>query len=197
MQPDAQFRVLLGALLACTVVVRAYYQARSFGAREARRLEGTLNIALRLTAGFLGLAALIVVLVQPAWMSWALVPLWSWLRWAGAVLGFGALILLVWSHHELGRNFSGTLEVRPEQYLVTTGPYSRIRHPIYTALYGIVLAFFLLSANWLVGVFFGGALTAVMVTRVRKEDALMEATFGGAYRAWAPRTGRFLPPLIG
>src|SRR5262249_32384789 len=94
-------------------------------------------------------------------------------------------------------NFAPVLHEKKDQTLVMSGPYRRIRHPMYTAMYLITGSFFLLSGVWLIGVLYWGSLTIVLVTRVGPEEALMTEKFGDEYRAYLRRTGRFLPPLFG
>jgi len=195
MPGDARYRILLGLVIAGLVVVRSYHHAQSLRAGPVQRFESPLNMTLRAIAGFAGLALLIVYLAKPEWLAWAAIPLRPWLRWAGFVLGIASLALLAWVHHELGRNFSGTLHLRAEHTLVTSGPYRWARHPMYTAFYGLGLAFLLVPANWLLGGIVLLSVTAVMISRVNKEDALMAERFGQQYRAWAAHTGRFLPRL--
>jgi len=195
MPDDAPFRLALGILVALVAVVRTHYQIQARRSGPVTQFESPLNIALRGTAGLAGFAILILYLAKPDLLAWASLALPAWLRWIGAVLGAAAVLLLAWVHHELGRNFSGTLHLRAEHTLVTTGPYRRIRHPMYTALFGIVLSFFLLSANWLIGAIFVGGLSAVLISRVAKEEAVMREKFGAQYQTWAAHTGRFLPRL--
>jgi len=142
MRDDASFRLMLGVVVASLAVVRAYYQMQSRRAGPVKQFESSTNIALRSVAGLAGFAALIVCLVKPEWLAWASLPLWPALRWAGAPLGMASALMLVWVHHELGRNFSGTLHLRAEHTLVTSGPYRWIRHPMYTALYVVRSRFF-------------------------------------------------------
>jgi len=193
---DTPFRIALGILAAAVFAVRIPAQVRSFQPVEKRQLEGKLNLALRALAGFGGMALLIVYLAKPAWIAWAALPLPPAIRWIGGLTAVFAIALLAWVHRELGRNFSATLEIRSDQVLVTTGPYQWVRHPMYTAFILIVLSFFLLSANWLIGAIWIGSLAAVLLSRVSKEEAAMEATFGDRYRAWARQTGRLVPPLV-
>lgn len=193
MRDDASFRVMLGVVVAGLFVVRAHYHAQSLRSGAVKRFESPLNMALRAVAGLTGITMLILYLAKPEWMAWGSLPLWTWLRWTGAALGLASVSMLAWVHHELGRNFSATLHLRADHTLVTAGPYHWVRHPMYTALYGVGLSFFLLSANWLIGAVFLGGLSAVMISRVSKEDALMASRFGDQYHAWAARTGRFLP----
>jgi protein-S-isoprenylcysteine O-methyltransferase Ste14 len=139
------------------------------------------------------MALVIGWLAHPPWLAWAQLPLPAWLRWLGAAGGAAGTLLLWWSHHALGTNFAPVLHVRRNQTLVTGGPYRWVRHPMYSAMYLITGSFFLLSGVWLIGLLYWGSLTLVMLSRVGREEALMARTFGEEYRAYARRTGRFLP----
>jgi protein-S-isoprenylcysteine O-methyltransferase Ste14 len=132
---------------------------------------------------------------MPAWVAWADIPLPLWLRWTGLALGYGSLPLFVWIQASLGLNFNTTLHLREGHTLVTEGPYRWVRHPMYTALILFVIAWFLASANWLVGLPGVLGLAAILINRVDREEALMIEQFGDQYRAYAQSTGRFLPKL--
>lgn len=134
-------------------------------------------------------------LFQPTWIDWAGLRFPSGIRWLGAAIGAARIVGLVWVHHELGKNFSGTLQIGTDQTLVTSGSYRWIRHPMYTTLYLVVISFFLLSANWLIAAFWIVILTLVVMSRLSKEEAAMQAKFGDQYRDWAARTGRLFPRL--
>jgi protein-S-isoprenylcysteine O-methyltransferase Ste14 len=190
---DAICRVMLGVVIAGMSVVRIYRHAQAGRSGPAMRLEGPLNMALRAAAGLTGFVVLILYLASPQRLAWASVPLWPWLRWTGAVAGLASVGLLAWVYRELGRNFSATLHVRAEHTLVTSGPYHWVRHPMHTVFYGLCVSFLLLSANCFIGAIFLAGLTAVMLSRVNKEDAVMAARFPDQYPAWAAHTGRFLP----
>ena len=109
-------------------------------------------------------------------------------------LGIGTLPLFVWTHEALGKNWSADLVIKEEHALVTGGPYRWVRHPMYTAFFGSSLAYFLLSANWVIGLT-GLGTSVLLAARVDKEEALMIEEFGDDYRAYMRRTGRFLPRM--
>lgn len=147
----------------------------------------------------IGAAALVVnglVIFAPRRVAWAGLPLPPVVRWFGVALSAIALALLLWVHQALDRNFSTVLHVREGHTLVTTGPYRWVRHPMYSVIYLMIAGWLLVSANWLVGLIWGGALTAVLLVRVRREEAVMTETFGDRYRSYMQHTGRFLPRLI-
>ena len=65
---------------------------------------------------------------------------------------------------------------------------------MYSVIFLQSLAFFLLSANWVIGI--AGLGTSILaVARVGEEEALMIEEFGDQYEAYMERTGRFVPPV--
>ena len=82
-----------------------------------------------------------------------------------------------------------------KEQLRIVGPYRWVRNPMYTSIYIILISFFLVSANWLIGLTWLAGYTGLMISRVPKEETLMEQQFGDEYGAWAARTGRFLPRI--
>ena len=131
----------------------------------------------------------------PEAFAWAAVALPDWARWAGAAPGLVALPLFVWVHRSLRENLSATLKIKAGQSLVTAGPYRWVRHPMYTAFYLLHIAVPFMTANWFIGLTWLAGLTLVVATRVRREEAMLEAHFGADYRAYTSRTGMFLPRI--
>ena len=155
--------------------------------------EGPLvAVPLRLLLGA-SLVSIVVYIIKPRRVSWSTLLLPSWMRWLGLLVGLAALLLFYWVLRSLGRNFSTSLTIKEEQTLIIHGPYRRIRHPMYTAFILLWVAFFLLSANWFIGL--TGILAYVWTTIVRtpKEERMMIDRFGEEYIAYMGRTGRYLP----
>ena len=195
MRNEAVFRVIFGAMGAIGTVIRLYYMRKASRSRQiSRKREERLRIALIASCNVLGWIGGLVYLIAPQRMRWATLPLPRWSRWVGVGLGAVAGPLLLWTHHSLGKNWSATVEIREEQTLVTSGPYRRVRHPMYTAFIVSGLATLLVSANWVIG---GGWLGQgiVAASRAGDEEAIMIEEFGDQYRAYMQRTGRFMPPM--
>ena len=87
------------------------------------------------------------------------------------------------------------LELGEEHKLVTTGPYSRIRHPMYTYFYIMVIATAAISANLVVGLVGITVWTIFYFIRVGDEENLLLEQFGEEYEEYMKRTGRLLPKL--
>lgn len=182
------------ATTALTVLVTAWFRVQSWRSRESldRRQEGWfILIALRLAAAayFIGLIAWFV---DPGALAFAELPLPEALRWAAVAATALTAPFQWWTLRTLGRNLTDTVVTRREHALVTSGPYARVRHPFYLAVGTLMLGNAVGAANGLL-------LTAAVVflgliaLRTDKEEAMLEARFGDAYREYKARTGRFLP----
>ena len=107
-----------------------------------------------------------------------------------------APIIFLWSARVLGQYMRPEIEVREKHELVTSGPYSRVRHPTYTGTllvdFGTSLLF--LNITLVVGFLIRAA---IAYKRAVLEEELLssEEGFGQAYRDYMLRTGRFLPRL--
>ncbi len=176
------------------VGIRRFFQLRLAQAQQKAESQGPASdrfLVLIESIAFFG--GVLLYLVAPQAIAWASLPLPHWLRWAGILLGGISLAGLLWVHTALGKNWSAWLELKEEQTLITHGPYRWVRHPMYTALYGLYLGWTLLTANWLLGAAWIGTFTLLTVTRIRHEEAMMIEKFGDAYREYMKKTGRFLP----
>ena len=149
---DAGYRKVLAVLLAVLAPIRVYYYLQAARRRNGVDLrEGGLTPVVRTVVVALQMATALVYLLSLRRLAWSSLPLPAWLRCMGGALGGLSMVLLLWTHRTLGGNFSDTLHTAPTQNLATAGPYRWARHPMYTAFFLMTTAFFLVSANWLVG----------------------------------------------
>ena len=160
--------------------------------REAIEREGRGMFAARVVAFLFLIVLLVLYAFNSPWIEALSIPLPGWLRWAGFALGLASLALWTWTQASLGKEWSPQLQLREEHHLVTTGPYARVRHPLYTAMLGVGTAFALVTANW-VFVLLAVAMFAGLVARIPLEEQMMLEQFGEEYKAYTQRTGRFLP----
>jgi protein-S-isoprenylcysteine O-methyltransferase Ste14 len=193
MTDEGVFRLMVAGLFMLVLPMGLYHRIRSFtGERLTRRDEGVfIMLALRI-CGFGALLGLLSYLTNPAWMEWAQVGLPPLLRWTGLPLGLIAVAWLFWMLRTLGPNLTDTVTVRAKATLVTRGPYRWVRHPMYLGVALLMLAVSLLSANALCALL-GTVVVAMQLLRTRTEEAKLVERFGEDYRAYARRTGRFLP----
>ena len=199
MTTESIFRVAFWILLAGVFVMRIYFslKVRQAGERlmpdrEAVQREGRGTFIIRVVMGFVLLGWLILYAINPTWMKVLSVPFPNWLRCLGFALGLASLGFWSWTQVALGKEWSPQLQLRKEHHLVTTGPYARIRHPLYTAMIGYGTSLALVTANWLFIIF---AIIAAGLTfaRVPKEEKMLIQKFGENYKAYMQKTGRFFP----
>lgn len=115
------------------------------------------------------------------------------IAWIGALLFAASLWLFFRTHHDLGRRFSPSLEIRREHTLVTTGVYTRVRHPMYAAFWLWAIAQALVLPNWFVGIAGLLGMAYLYAARMPREEKLMLQEFGEQYRRYMARTARLLP----
>ena len=189
MLPDA---VVAGAL---ALVAFLFFVVRStWDSRKLPRDQGAAGLpAYLLVLGYAGLGTFVLVTVgYPALFLLGHIDLVTGsvlqLRPLGGTafqLGGMALLatgtaLVFWSLHVIE---PGTL--------TTTGPYARLRHPMYTGYFLVFAGVVLLTLNLLAlpSLLFVPAQAAV----ARREEADLLDRFGGEYRAYAAIAGRFWP----
>jgi len=194
MSDDQTFRIILAVGMLVFMPIGIYRRVRSqaTGEKLDRRQEGTLILLTLRPLGIATMAGVIAFVISPASMAWSSVPLPAWLRWMGVAIGTIAGLLLTWTLSNLGENLTDTVVTRKKHTLVTTGPYAWVRHPFYTSTALAVVANALATANWFVCIT-GALVFALLVIRCRTEEQKLIERFGDAYRAYARRTGRFVP----
>jgi protein-S-isoprenylcysteine O-methyltransferase Ste14 len=116
-----------------------------------------------------------------------------WLQGIGLALFLLGLALAIWARVYLGRNWGMPMSQKADPELVTTGPYSRVRHPIYS---GIILAMIgttiAVDVYWLVAVVLLGA---YFVYSAVMEERFMADRFPDSYPEYK-RSTKMLVPFI-
>jgi len=201
MDANITFRISFFILLALMLIVRMVFNLRVYRQgerimpdRQAIQREGVGVFAFRFIAFFVLIAVLVFYAIRHPWLAALDFPLPAWLRWLGACIGLVSIALTAWVELELGRQFSPQLQLRQEHRIVTSGPYARIRHPLYTALDGFGLSLALVSGNWFFLGFFFLMLVGLLV-RVPREERMLLDQFGEAYQIYMRSTGRFFPKM--
>jgi protein-S-isoprenylcysteine O-methyltransferase Ste14 len=194
MNQDDLFRWLMIAGLVVTLAIAVPYRVKSQATREPldRRQEGLFILATLRPIGAVLWLSTFAYMINPAWLAWSSVAVPVWVRWMGAAVCPVAAAMLYWTMSTLGPNLTDTVVTRKAATLVTRGPYRWIRHPFYGSVTLLMLAMVLLAANWFL-LLAASLLIALLVIRTDKEEELLVARFGDAYREYMSRTGRFFP----
>ncbi|MEM1278942.1 MAG: protein-S-isoprenylcysteine O-methyltransferase [Cyanobacteria bacterium P01_H01_bin.152] len=145
---------------------------------------------------FLGAFVLPLIYIFTPWLNFANYFLPVWANILGMMI-FAIALWLFWrSHHDLGRNWSPTLQVRADHTLITQGIYQTIRHPMYTSIWLLGIAQGLLLTNWIAGLSGMIAFGTLYFARIGNEENMMIEQFGDQYQAYMQKTKRLLPYLF-
>jgi protein-S-isoprenylcysteine O-methyltransferase Ste14 len=111
------------------------------------------------------------------------------------VLAVVSVVFTMMAVRVLGKEWSLTARVVEGHKLAIRGPYSLVRHPIYTGMLGMLLATGLAMSFWpaliiAVVIFFVGT-----IIRVRIEEGLLREMFGIEYDDYAKRVSAIVPGI--
>jgi protein-S-isoprenylcysteine O-methyltransferase Ste14 len=161
--------------------------------RAAMRKEGASGILIVILT-YVEIVIILIFLWTPPWMSWADLEFPVWILWTGAILILLSIPYMMWVHRTLGQHYSYALETKSEQKMVTSGPFSRIRHPLYSAhnLFNLGMIFLTAYVPLIIFAIVGVPLTYV---RIKNEERMMVRKFGTDYEQYMKRTGRIFPKL--
>jgi protein-S-isoprenylcysteine O-methyltransferase Ste14 len=111
---------------------------------------------------------------------------------AGCIAG---AVLACYARFILGRNWSGTVQLKQNHELIQRGPYRFVRHPIYTGLLLLFLGNAIMVGDW------RGLLAVAIVfisfwRKLRLEESWLSQHFGVRYTEYAARTKALFPGLL-
>lgn len=115
-----------------------------------------------------------------------------WLQVVGAILLITSTLFTLWSRWELGKMWATNASVKEGHELVTSGPYSVTRNPIYTGILGMMLGSAFSLGQGLAFLIFIFALLFFM-NRIHNEEQLMEMTFGEQFFQFKKRVPQLFP----
>ncbi|MEP6704844.1 MAG: isoprenylcysteine carboxylmethyltransferase family protein [Acidobacteriota bacterium] len=96
---------------------------------------------------------------------------------------------------ELGKQWSFQARLVEDHRLITSGVYGLVRHPIYTAMLGNLIATGIVLSHWAV------VLVAVVIfligttIRTRLEERLLAGAFGSEFESWKAKVPGLIPGL--
>jgi len=165
--------------------------AALWAARNVRRwTDGSLMASRFFT--ILGVALLFGIW-SPRRMAmlqlWRLSDDWEWALDAVTVAGFA---FAWWARLSLGKLWSAAVAEKENPEVVSSGPYSLVRHPIYTGLILSALATAVLKGS-LVALVGAGAMALGWYLKARLEEELLHQSLGAAYDEYAAHTPMLVP----
>ena len=189
--------VLYVAYLAIAFGVRTIMQVRATGSTGFVGIGGRpgslpwlagVLFAVAIVAGFVGpllvltdTLSLIGAFDSPA------------LNWIGVALAVAGIALTFASQTAMGASWRIGVDESERTDLVTSGPFARMRNPIFTAMLLAALGLALMVPTvWSIAALAALFVALELQVRIIEEPYLLAAQ-GEEYRSYAARTGRFLP----
>jgi protein-S-isoprenylcysteine O-methyltransferase Ste14 len=188
------YKILLAALVIAMNLIRIYYQKRykqTHATTEAKIAPKREKLLTQIM--FVALAIPGMIWLFTGWLLFGQLDLPDSIRIAGFVVGVYGIWWFYQIHRTLGDNWSPVLEIRREHTLITTGPYKRVRHPMYSDMMLWLVSFALVTANWFYALTISTGLAILFSIRIPDEEKLMTERFGEQYRAYMKRTKRLIP----
>jgi protein-S-isoprenylcysteine O-methyltransferase Ste14 len=93
----------------------------------------------------------------------------------------------------LGKQWAMRARLVEGHQLITNGPFSYIRNPIYTGMLGMLIATGLATEHWIALIIAIPIFVVGMVIRIRTEEKLLRAEFGQEFEEYARRVPAVLP----
>lgn len=176
------------------LVFAVYWLVAALRVNRVKRREPGVDTLVRILLG--GTAFALFYYSDPRFrtLNGRFVPDAPWIQGLGAALTCAGIGFAIWARTHIGRYWSSSVSLRVGHELVRSGPYSRIRHPIYS---GILLA--LLGTAVVIGRYRALLAFAIMLAgfawKASREEALLAGEFGPAFDEHKRLTGFFLPRL--
>jgi len=95
----------------------------------------------------------------------------------------------------LGKQWAVAARLVEGHKLITEGPYAYVRNPIYTGMFGMLLATGLAMEHWIATIAAVVIFAAGLVIRVRTEEKLLRAAFGQEFEDYAQRVPAVIPGI--
>jgi protein-S-isoprenylcysteine O-methyltransferase len=184
-----------GAITAVWATVGIVWAIGAVVTKRTKRTEAAglrvIHIALVAAAFFLLFSAR----ARFGPLAWRFVPQSAGSAYAGLALTIAGAGFAIWARVFLGGNWSSSVTIKENHKLVRTGPYSLVRHPIYS---GFLLA--MTGTAIAVGEARGflALILAFLAWRLksRVEEGFMIEQFGGAYEEYERHVKALIPFVL-
>jgi protein-S-isoprenylcysteine O-methyltransferase Ste14 len=177
------------------IVFFLYWQIKAANTKTTQRMEPAASRILRVFIFAIAIVLFSTALIPLPWLYHQLWPAGFWPFWLGAAITVAGLLFAVWARLHLGRNWSRSVTIKQGHELITTGPYTLARHPIYTGiltgLLGTAIALSQVRGIIVLALFF-----FAFWLKLRMEEQWMRSQFGEAYAAYAQQTAALVPYLF-
>jgi protein-S-isoprenylcysteine O-methyltransferase Ste14 len=174
------------------IVFVAYW---AIGALKTRRTATKESFASRYGILFLEILGFVLLFSDEAeigFLGRRVIPRGIVLASIGVALTWTGIGVALWARWHLGQYWSARITIKEDHKLIRTGPYARLRHPIYTGLDLAAIGSAITIDEWKCVV--GVCLIVIGYwIKARKEERMLTAQFGEAFVEHCRETGFLLP----
>ena len=148
----------------------------------------------------LGLSVLAFYLVfsqyfRTGWLGRRFLPSSDPAGLIGLLLTFLGVAFAIWARLQLGGNWSASVTVKQGHTLIRRGPYTIVRHPIYTGILLATLGVALIIGEYR-GLFGAGILFLALWLKFSMEERFMLEQFNGEYRQYQSQVKALVPYIF-
>jgi len=172
-----------------------YWWVKPTNIKEAKRRESVPSRIVRLIFMLCAVALLWLQNIPLALLDERFIPPGVVCFWIGSALTFGGLLFSIWARRHLGTNWSQAVTIMEGHQLITTGPYSLVRHPIYSGLLLGLIGTALALGKWR-GLLAVALVLSVLWHKLRLEEKWMRVQFGDSYDLYSRRVSALLPHVF-
>jgi protein-S-isoprenylcysteine O-methyltransferase Ste14 len=172
-----------------------YWQIKAMDTKTTQRLEPAASRMVRAAIMLIAISLLVTSRIPLPWLYVELWPTGFWPFWVGAAFTAAGILLAVWAREYLGRNWSRSVTIKQDHELITTGPYTFVRHPIYTGVLAGILGT-AIALSQVRGVIVVLLFFVAFWMKLRMEEQWMRSQFGATYANYAHQTAALVPYLF-
>jgi protein-S-isoprenylcysteine O-methyltransferase Ste14 len=172
-----------------------YWWAMAASVKSDQRREQAGSRFQRLALMIFAVVLLAIPAVRLSVLDRRFLPDSLWWVWIGAVVTASGLLFSVWGRRYLGQNWSRSVTIKKDHELITGGPYSLVRHPIYTGLLMGLFGCALALGEWR-GLVAVGLVFFALLRKLRLEEQWMCAQFGESYESYSRRVRALVPYVL-
>lgn len=115
--------------------------------------------------------------------------------YAGMALFLFSCLYRGWGLRAIGKYFNPRIAVYEGHQLVTSGPYQRVRHPLYLGVFISLIGIDMIFNSWGALLITLVATLPALIYRINLEEAFMVKHFGDQYKEYMQTSKKLIPGL--
>ena len=174
------------------IAMMVYWSTPLKGALPAQRSE---SIESRKVHQRLLSAGLLLLFIPVPALTRRFLPESAWVSVAGLAIQAAGVLVYLWARKCLGALWSGAITIKEGHFIVASGPYRAVRHPMYTAVLAMYAGTTIVAGQY--HALAGLALAIYAYGRkIRIEEGTLVEQFGESYALYRNSTRALIPWVV-